>query len=63
MRTNVEIDDELMRDALRLSKLPSKRAVVDEALRQFVMRQKRQKILGLFGKVDWQGDLDQSRQS
>jgi len=63
MRTNVEIDDELMRQAMRASGKSTKRAVVEEALR-FVVQLKRQEgILKLFGKVQWEGDLDEMRAS
>ena len=63
MRTNIEIDDKLMRDALRETGLRTKRAVVDEALRLLLRHRRRQRILGLFGKVKWQGDLEESRRS
>jgi Arc/MetJ family transcription regulator len=62
MRTNVEIDEELMREALRLSGLKTKRAVIDAALRMFVRVQRQADILELAGKVQWEGDLDESRQ-
>ena len=61
MRTNVEIDEELMREALRLSGLKTKRAVIDAALRMFVRVQRQADILELAGKVHWEGDLDESR--
>jgi Arc/MetJ family transcription regulator len=61
MRTNVEIDDELMREALRLSGLKTKRAVIDAALRMFVRVQRQADILNLAGKVHWEGNLDESR--
>ena len=62
MRTNVEIDDELMREALRLSGLKTKRAVIDAALRMFVRVKRQEDILDLAGKVQWEGNLDESRQ-
>lgn len=62
MRTNVEIDDELMREALRLSGLKTKRAVIDAALRMFVRVQRQADILELAGKVQWEGNLDESRE-
>lgn len=61
MRTNIVIDDRLMADALAASGLTSKRAVVEEALRRMVAIQKQSKLLGLYGKVDWQGDLEAMR--
>ena len=62
MRTNIEIDDRLMQEALRLSGLRTKRAVVEAGLRTLVRLKEQEKILGLAGKVHWQGDLDESRQ-
>ncbi len=63
MRTNIEIDDKLMAEALKASGLPTKRAVVEEGLRLVLRQKRRRAILDLFGKVDWQGDLEQSRRS
>ena len=60
MRTNVEIDDALMQEALRLSGLKTKRAVIDAALRMFVRVQRQADILELAGKVQWEGNLDES---
>lgn len=48
MRTNIVIDDELMTKALRLSGLPTKREVVDTALREFVKRRDQSWILEVF---------------
>ena len=62
MRTNVEIDDTLMQEALRLSGLKTKRAVIDAALRMFVRVQRQADILDLAGKVHWEGNLDESRE-
>ena len=62
MRTNVEIDDELMQEALRLSGLQTKRAVIEAALRMFVRVKRQEDILDLAGKVHWEGNLDESRQ-
>lgn len=61
MRTNIEIDDKLMADALRLSGLPTKKAVVEEALRTLVRLKDQSRILELRGKIAWEGDLDAMR--
>ena len=61
MRTNIEIDDGLMQKAQRLSGLRTKRAVVEAGLLLLVRLKEQEEILGLAGKVHWQGDLDQSR--
>jgi Arc/MetJ family transcription regulator len=62
MRTNIEIDDRLMQKAQRLSGLRTKRAVVEAGLQILVRLKEQEEILGLAGKVRWQGDLDQSRE-
>lgn len=61
MRTNIEIDDKLMADAQRLSGLPTKKAVVEEALRTLVRLKNQSRILELRGKIEWEGDLDAMR--
>jgi len=61
MRTNIVIDDRLMRDALRATGLKTKRAAVELGL-QTLLRLKRQaEIRRLRGKLDWRGDLDAMR--
>jgi Arc/MetJ family transcription regulator len=61
MRTNIEIDDEVMREARRLTGLKTKREVVDLALRELVARHRRLGILELRGRVHWEGELEVSR--
>lgn len=61
MRTNVEIDDEVMREAQRLTGARTKREAVDLALRELVARHRRLGILELRGRVHWEGDLNTTR--
>ena len=61
MRTNIEIDDEVMDEAQRLTGARTKRETVDLALRELVARHKRLGILELSGRVHWEGDLRASR--
>jgi Arc/MetJ family transcription regulator len=61
MRTNIEIDDTLMREARRLTGIKTKREMVDLALRELVARHRRLGILALRGRVHWEGDLEKSR--
>ena len=61
MRTNIEIDDEVMREAQRLTGVRTKREAVDLALRELVARHRRLGILELRGRVHWEGDLRASR--
>ena len=62
MRTNIEIEDELIQKALSLSGLKTKRAAVEAALRLLIRVKEQEEILNLAGKVHWQGDLEESRQ-
>ena len=61
MRTNIEIDDEVMREAQRLTGAKTKREAVDFALRELVARHRGLGILDLRGRVQWEGDLEASR--
>jgi Arc/MetJ family transcription regulator len=62
MRTNIEIDDELLQAALRVSGLKTKRAAVEEGLRALIRLGRQKKILDLAGKIHWEGNLDESRE-
>lgn len=61
MRTNIEIDDEVLDEAQRLTGINTKRETVDLALRELVARTRRIGILDLQGRVHWEGDLGESR--
>ena len=61
MRTNIDIDDDLMRQALRSSGAQTKRAVVEEGLRLLIDTRRQGSIRRLRGKVTWEGDLERSR--
>jgi len=58
MATNLAIDQELLIEAMTLGKLPTKKATVNEALREFVQRRKRQQILDLMGTIEYHEDYD-----
>ena len=61
MRTNIEIDDELIRAAMQVSGLKTKRAAVEEGLRLLIQLKRQAEVRLLFGQVRWEGDLDESR--
>ena len=62
MRTNFEIDDELMRSALAATGLRTKKAVVEEALKLLVKLKGQERIRELRGKLtSWEGDIDEPR--
>lgn len=61
MRTNIEIDDKLMADTLRLTGLRTKREAVELGLRTLLRLRKQGEARRLRGKLDWQGNLDAMR--
>jgi Arc/MetJ family transcription regulator len=61
MRTNIEIDDALIRDAMQASGLRTKRAAVEEGLRLLIQLKRQAEVQSLFGQVPWEGDLNESR--
>jgi len=61
MRTNVVIDDDLMDEALKMSRLKTKKDAVEEGLKLLVQRKKQENIKDLRGKLHWKGDLEDMR--
>jgi len=61
MRTNIVIEDKLMRDTLRATGLKTKREAVELGLRTLLRLSKQAGIRRLRGKLVWQGDLDAMR--
>ncbi len=61
MRTNIVIDDDLMNEAMTLSKLKTKKAVVETGLKLLVQIKKQERLKSLRGKLEWDGDLDAMR--
>jgi Arc/MetJ family transcription regulator len=61
MRTNIVIDDKLMRDTLRATGLKTKREAVEQGLRTVLRLSKQAEIRRLRGKLHWQGDLNSMR--
>ena len=63
MRTNIDIDDNLLKEAIRLTGRKSKKDLVNHALEELVRLNKRKKMLSLFGKVTWEGNLSEMRKA
>lgn len=61
MRTNIVINDDLMHEAMKLTDLKTKTAVVEEGLKLLVQLKKQQKIKSLRGKLRWDGNLEEMR--
>jgi Arc/MetJ family transcription regulator len=62
MRTNIDIDDDLMAKAMAATGLTTKKATVEEALRRLVRRRERLNALAEMSGLGWEGDLSKMRQ-
>lgn len=62
MRTNIDIDDKLMKEAMKATNTTTKKAAVEAALRKVVQLKAQQGILKWKGKLKWEGDLASSRE-
>jgi Arc/MetJ family transcription regulator len=58
VRTNIELDDRLLAEAMKASGLPTKRATVEEALRTLVRQHRQRNALQHLRGLGWEGDLD-----
>jgi Arc/MetJ family transcription regulator len=63
MRTTIVLDDALITRAQELTGIKTKRGVVEEGLRTLILLREQAEMHQLRGKVRWEGDLDQTRQS
>jgi Arc/MetJ family transcription regulator len=64
MRTNIELDDELLAEAMKAAACEgatTKKAVVEAGLRVLIQTHRQTNIRRLRGKVEWVGDLEESR--
>lgn len=61
MRTNIVIDDKLMKDTLRATGLKTKREAVELGLRTVLRLRQQETIRNFRGKLAWQGDLEAMR--
>lgn len=61
MRTNIDLDDELLGEAMRLAGTKTKKSTIEVALRTLIRRYRLQKAGRLRGTVEWMGDLDELR--
>ncbi|CAN7232046.1 type II toxin-antitoxin system VapB family antitoxin [Neorhizobium sp. LjRoot104] len=62
MRTNIDIDDALITEAMELTGLTTKKAVVEKALSDFVAHHSRKKAWEELRGMGWEGDLDAMRE-
>lgn len=61
MRTNIDIEDKLLADVIRLSHAKTKKEAVEDALRNYLRILSQKELLKLKGKVKWEGDLNKMR--
>lgn len=63
LRTNIELDEKLVKEAMKLTHKKTKKELVNYALEELISRFKRKKLLELEGRVKWTGSLDEMRKS
>jgi len=62
-RTNIELEDKLVEEGMKVFKCKTKKELVHLALQELLKKEKRKEILQLRGKVKWEGNLDIIRRS
>jgi len=62
MATNLAIDNRLLEEALKAGGHKTKKATVNEALKEYIQRRKQSEIIDLFGKIDFDPRYDYKRQ-
>ena len=63
MRTNIDLDDALIAEAMALTGLPTKKATVEEALRRLVRSARQNRAIETMHGMGWEGDLDALRRT
>jgi len=61
MRTNIVIDDDLMKEVLKLTGLKTKREAVEQGLKTLLQLKRQEQIRNYRGRLQWEGDLDRMR--
>jgi len=62
MRTNIDIDDELLTKAMEATGASTKKATVEEALRRLVQSHERRNAIAELRGIGWEGNLDEMRE-
>lgn len=62
MPTNLAIDDKLIEEALVVGQHRTKKAVVNEALHEYIQRRKQMEIIDLFGTIEYESDYNYKKQ-
>jgi Arc/MetJ family transcription regulator len=61
MRTDVDLDDVLIREAMRISGISTKKAVLNMVLKEYIRKNNLKKILKYRGSNVWEGNLEEMR--
>ncbi len=61
MRTNIEIDQKLIEEIMKMTSIKTKKEAVHLALEEYLRRLKLNELAGLAGTIEWEGDLDEMR--
>lgn len=62
-RTNIELDEKLVKEGLRLFKMKTKKELIHFALSELIRREKAKELLKLEGEIHWEGNLKQMRKA
>jgi Arc/MetJ family transcription regulator len=62
-RTNIELDEKLVDEAMKLTNKKTKKDLVNYAVEELVRKLRRKKVLELEGNIDWIGKLEETRKS
>lgn len=62
MPTSFNINETLLKEALELEEQTTIEALIETALREYIQRRKRLKVLDLFGTIDYDEDYDYKQQ-
>jgi len=62
-RTNIELEDKLVKEGMRVFKCKTKKELVHLALQELLKKEKRKEILKLQGTKQWEGDIDEMRRA
>lgn len=63
MRTNIDLDDSLVKEAMELTKIKTKKEIVRLALKELISLYKRKSLIHYRGKLKWEGNLDEMRKT
>ena len=60
-RTNIVLDDDLVKNCMDATGIKTKKSLVDYALKELLRKNKQKRLLDLQGKINWTGDLKEMR--